>query len=736
MVSSPLGYEELCEALLTQCHFADDENELDEATLDDLRSGKAAQAAAGSSAPGIQVRHLMKLFDPTLATGKALSGPDADETGFYGTYRKLFERLAEEERLAAPYPGEENGEAVAYPSFGYAHTPYAFAKGEEATVHQTPVKDFYSAWAGFSSRKGFAWVDGYRMRDAPDRRVRRLMEKDNKKTRDAARRDLNDTVRSLVAFVRKRDPRVKAWHERNARDGPEAKKRMQQAAQEATRKAEERKAAAERYRSEKQGWQQQEIEIDSEFDSSSEGEDDEEDSSAGEEDEGASAGSDGGGDEEEEEPSAWTCVACDKFFQTEAAWLNHEKSKKHKQEVKRLRKEMQDEDAEFGFDEDAHAPTTNGNGGAATAGFALPSEGQSSSKKAKKKQRKQRKAQEAAEAALDSDDDLEAFKMKEPLESALKDTNKTAVQGIAEPAEIGPPKERPPGSFDVFGYGSLIFKPPPHVIGRTPGYIKGFARRFAQSSIDHRGTPERPGRVVTLISAEDWAQFKEEENFPEIVWGFSYTIDPAHAKETKDYLDWREKNGYTEQRVTIWASETEKVVEDALVYVGLPGNEAFVGPSPMDELALRIFTCEGPSGRNDEYVLNLAEAVRKLGEHVQDPYLFMLEEKVLALKRKAAEDEEAAAAAPRGAEDDAVKANGDTGAKEGKGKKGKKSADAKGGKGGSELCNVCKARFQSRSKLFNHIRDTGHAAAQQVDEEDWEDERGTGKRGKAGKKRR
>lgn len=36
------------------------------------------------------------------------------------------------------------------------------------------------------------------------------MEKDNKKTRDKARKERNELVRQLVAFVRKRDRRVQA----------------------------------------------------------------------------------------------------------------------------------------------------------------------------------------------------------------------------------------------------------------------------------------------------------------------------------------------------------------------------------------------------------------------------------------------------------------------------------------------------------------------------------------------
>ena len=48
---------------------------------------------------------------------------------------------------------------------------------------------------GFSTVKSFSWRDQWRYSEAPDRRVKRAMEKDNKRHRDAGRREFNDTVK-------------------------------------------------------------------------------------------------------------------------------------------------------------------------------------------------------------------------------------------------------------------------------------------------------------------------------------------------------------------------------------------------------------------------------------------------------------------------------------------------------------------------------------------------------------
>ncbi|KAJ8594390.1 ChaC-like protein [Rhizopogon salebrosus TDB-379] len=196
--------------------------------------------------------------------------------------------------------------------------------------------------------------------------------------------------------------------------------------------------------------------------------------------------------------------------------------------------------------------------------------------------------------------------------------------------------------FVVFGYGSLIFKPPPHVQSQISGFLKGYVRRFAQKSHDHRGTPENPGRVVTLIHKEDWDHISQSDAFPneDIVWGVAYTIDPAYEAEVRDYLDYREKDGYTMETLDIYTVENgeEKIaIHDAYCYVGRPDNPSFIGSEALEDLAQRIWASVGPSGANKEYLYCLANAVRELAPTSYDSHLFALEERLLKLDKLALE---------------------------------------------------------------------------------------------------
>ncbi|EGN94180.1 hypothetical protein SERLA73DRAFT_97029 [Serpula lacrymans var. lacrymans S7.3] len=190
--------------------------------------------------------------------------------------------------------------------------------------------------------------------------------------------------------------------------------------------------------------------------------------------------------------------------------------------------------------------------------------------------------------------------------------------------------------FVIFGYGSLIWKPPPHFASEVPGFIKGYVRRFAHRSRVHRGTFENPGRVVTLIHKEDWDNFSKLDPFPEddVVWGVAFVIDPLFETEVRAELDYRERDGYNKQTVDIYSIENgvEKVViPDAICYVSKRDNPSFVGSEPLDVIAQRILRSVGPSGRNKDYLYHLADSVRKLAPASYDSHLFALEARVREL---------------------------------------------------------------------------------------------------------
>ena len=165
----------------------------------------------------------------------------------------------------------------------------------------------------------------------------------------------------------------------------------------------------------------------------------------------------------------------------------------------------------------------------------------------------------------------------------------------------------------LFGYGSLIFKADFSFVERRPASIRNWTRRFWQGSHDHRGTVDSPGRVATLIPQAGT-----------VCDGMAYLITP----QVFGHLDHREKNGYL--RVITDMTFDDRSSAEGLVYIAPDDNAAFLGPASELAIAMQIAAAVGPSGRNRDYLTDLAGALRQLGKH--DPHVFAIEQHLIALE--------------------------------------------------------------------------------------------------------
>jgi glutathione-specific gamma-glutamylcyclotransferase len=176
----------------------------------------------------------------------------------------------------------------------------------------------------------------------------------------------------------------------------------------------------------------------------------------------------------------------------------------------------------------------------------------------------------------------------------------------------------PLGAADVwvFGYGSLIFRAEFPFLERRVARLQGFSRRFWQSSPDHRGTPEAPGRVVTLIETGGGS-----------VLGVAYRIAREKSYAVLRELDRRERAGYERVFVEVEFTEAPLGRARALVYQARAENPGFAPSADDENIAAIVRAARGPSGDNASYVQKLAQALRELGE--DDPHVFAIERLLL-----------------------------------------------------------------------------------------------------------
>jgi len=221
--------------------------------------------------------------------------------------------------------------------------------------------------------------------------------------------------------------------------------------------------------------------------------------------------------------------------------------------------------------------------------------------------------------------------------STTNDSAQTSGKASSQsggPSGIAGSQSGGPSSYWIFGYGSLVWKVDFPFYKSVVGYIKGFKRRFWLASTDHRGYPGNPGRVVTLIASDD----PEEK-----VWGVAYEIPMDEA--TRKHLDHREAGGYSRQDAIFYpikeccvndtfklpkekesgdASKSETEIP-VTVFIASEEVEEYLGPQTLESIADVIAVSVGPSGKNTEYLLNLAVAMKELVPDAEDDHLYGLE---------------------------------------------------------------------------------------------------------------
>ena len=151
----------------------------------------------------------------------------------------------------------------------------------------------------------------------------------------------------------------------------------------------------------------------------------------------------------------------------------------------------------------------------------------------------------------------------------------------------------------VFGYGSLIWRPGFEFLESQFTTLYGWSRSFSQASPDHRGTPNFPGRVLTLRE-EPGAQCR----------GRVYRIADERWSEVFRYLEDRESGGYCACRLDLdVGGRTTK----AWVWIALPDNPHSVSNESVKSTVEVMLRAKGQSGPNIDYVLNLEGALEEAG---------------------------------------------------------------------------------------------------------------------------
>ena len=174
----------------------------------------------------------------------------------------------------------------------------------------------------------------------------------------------------------------------------------------------------------------------------------------------------------------------------------------------------------------------------------------------------------------------------------------------------------------VFAYGSLLWNPGIHFDEVRRARLAGFARRFALGTTIGRGTPDRPGLVLTL-----------QRESGEHCEGLVFRI-PAELVEAESRLLWRREMIHGSYCPGFQPLHTPQGGVRALVLSSNTAHPLHRGGLSLDDTAAIIASAQGSVGSNRDYLDQLACQLDLLG--IRDDYVRCLAARVRA--HRAAQD--------------------------------------------------------------------------------------------------
>lgn len=173
-----------------------------------------------------------------------------------------------------------------------------------------------------------------------------------------------------------------------------------------------------------------------------------------------------------------------------------------------------------------------------------------------------------------------------------------------------------PGRVWVFAFGSLIWNPAFHFAERRTARIHGYHRQFCLWARAGRGSPERPGLMLSLELGGSCT-------------GVAYRLAPGTEATELDVL-WR-REMFTMAYRPVWTlARTPQGDEAAIAFSANRSHERYAPGLDEDAVARYLATGAGPMGLCCDYLFDTVEHLRQLG--IRDRRLEGLEAKVRALR--------------------------------------------------------------------------------------------------------